>query len=368
MTHTGPRRLFVAATSQNDGKTSCSLGFVKGFDGLASATGFMKPVGQRYITAENQQVDEDAWLIKQACNMQCPVKLMNPIAIPQYFTRQYLEDPEGMHPQLVEAIQCSFAELSAGKDLMIIEGTGHAGVGSVFDLSNARVAKLLGAKVVIVTRGGIGQPVDEVAVNLSLFEKENVEVIGAIANKVLPAKLEQTRYYLSRAMERLGIPLLGVIPYTPRLAWPTVQQVVDGLHAQVLNGHDRLANPIANMIIGAMTPHNALTYVQDKTLLIVPGDRDDIVLAALTMDLLRKDIQLAGILFTGGLQPQPQTMDMVCRTDIPVLQIETRTFEAATLIHEISVKITVADEEKIKLAAKNLRDNVDLGSLWHALM
>jgi len=362
------RRLFVAATNQNDGKTSCSLGFVKGFEGLASSVGFIKPVGQRYITAEDQQVDEDAWLIKQACKMQCPVKLMNPIVIPQYFTRQYLEDPEGTHPQLVEAIQCSFAELSAGKDLMVIEGTGHAGVGSVFDLSNARVAKLLEAKVVIVTLGGIGQPVDEVAVNLSLFEKENVKVIGVIANKVLPAKLEQTKYYLSRAMERLGLPLLGVIPYTPRLAWPTVQQVVDGLHAQVLNGHDRLANPIAHMIIGAMTPHNALTYLVDQTLLIVPGDRDDIVLAALTMDLLRKDIKLSGILFTGGLQPQPQTMDMVCRTDIPVMMVETRTYEATTLIHDISVKITISDEEKIKLAVNNLRENVDLEDLWQALL
>jgi len=367
MKSNGLRRLFVAATNQNDGKTSCSLGFVKGFEGLASSIGFIKPVGQRYVTAENQQVDEDAWLIKQACKMDCPVKLMNPVVVPQYFTRQYLEDPDGTHPQLVEAIECSFAELSAGKDLMVIEGTGHAGVGSVFDLSNARVAKLLGAKVVIVTRGGIGQPVDEVAVNLSLFEKENVEVIGAIANKVLPSKLEQTKYYLSRAMERLGIPLLGVIPYTPRLSWPTVQQVVDGLHAQILNGADRLANPIAHMIIGAMTPHNALTYVQDKTLLIVPGDRDDIVLAALTMDLLRKDIKLAGVLFTGGLQPQPQTMDMVCRTDIPVAIVDTRTFEAAALIHDISVKITVSDDEKIKLATKNVRDNIDLGNLWHAL-
>jgi len=368
MKSNNPRRLFVAATRQNDGKTSCSLGFVKGFEGLASSIGFIKPVGQRYITAEDQQVDEDAWLIKQACHMDTPLKLMNPIVIPQYFTRQYLEDPENMHPKLVESIQCAYDELSAGKDLMVIEGTGHAGVGSVFDLSNARVAKQLDAKVVIVTLGGIGQPVDEVAMNLSLFEKENVKVIGVIANKVLPQKLEQTKYYLSRALDRLGLPLLGVIPNTPRLAWPTVGQIVDSLRAQVLNGQDRLANPIANIIIGAMTPHNALTYVQDKTMLIVPGDRDDIVLAALTMDLLRRDIKLAGIILTGGLQPQPQTMDMVCRTDIPVLAIESRTYETTTLIHDISVKIRVTDEEKIKLAVANLREHVELDELWHALL
>jgi len=165
------RRLFVSATKQNDGKTSCSLGLVKGFENLASV-GFIKPVGQRYVTHEDVQVDEDAVLVYQACKLSCSLKQMNPVVIPQYFTRQYLEDPDSIHPRLVESIETSFAEISKDKDLMVIEGTGHAGVGSVFDLSNARVAKLLGAKAVIVTLGGIGQPIDEVTVNLSLFEKE----------------------------------------------------------------------------------------------------------------------------------------------------------------------------------------------------
>ncbi len=96
-------------------------------------------------------------------------------------------------PGLVDEIQQSFARIAAGNDLIVIEGTGHAGVGSVFDLSNAHVARMLHAKVVIVTLGGIGHPVDEVALNRCLFEREGVEVIGVIANKVLPAKLEQNR-------------------------------------------------------------------------------------------------------------------------------------------------------------------------------
>jgi BioD-like phosphotransacetylase family protein len=69
------------------------------------------------------------------------------------------------------------------------------------------------------------------------------------------------------------------------------------MEAEVINGTDRLANPIASVIIGAMTPHNAISYIQDKALLIVPGDRDDVVLAAISVELTRTDVKLAGILF-----------------------------------------------------------------------
>ena len=48
------------------------------------------------------------------------------------------------------------ARVAAGKNVVLIEGTGHAGVGACFDMSNARVAELLEAKVVIITEGGIG--------------------------------------------------------------------------------------------------------------------------------------------------------------------------------------------------------------------
>ncbi len=173
---------------------------------------------------------------------------------------------------------------------------------------------LLNAKVVIVTLGGIGHPVDEVALNRCLFEREGVEVIGVIANKVLPDKLEQTQYYLRKALDRMGLPLLGAIPYVPRLTWPTVRQVADSLHATVIHGEDQLDNVIALVVIGAMTSHNALTFIRDRSLLVVPGDRDDLVLAAASLDSLREDINLAGILFTGGILPQPQTIDLLQRT------------------------------------------------------
>jgi BioD-like phosphotransacetylase family protein len=361
------RRLFVAATSQNDGKTTCTLGLLNSFCERASSVGFIKPVGQRFVTVEGQQIDEDTVLVQSVCALACPLKDMSPVAIARDFTRKFIDEPGTMLPRLEAAIRASFAVAAKDNDLVVIEGTGHAGVGSVFDLSNARVAHLLNAKAVIVTLGGIGRPVDEIALNQTLFEKEGVTVVGVIANKVRPDRVEQTREYLGKAFARRGLPLLGVIPFVPRLTWPTMDQVAETLEAKVLNGRAFLANEIADIVVGAMTPHNAVKYITDKALLIVPGDRDDVVLAALTTDLLCKDIQLSGILLTGGLQLAVQTRELVMRTHVPVLAVDAPTYEATAAIHDLTAKIRDTDEEKIRLANVLVREHVDLDTLWQAL-
>jgi len=361
------RRLFVAATSQDDGKTTCSLGLLKAFCDRAESVGFIKPVGQRYVTVNGQQIDEDTVLVQSVCGLACPLKDMNPVVIERDFTRRFLDNPERILPHLESAIRASFAVAAKDNDLVLIEGTGHAGVGSVFDLSNARVARLLNAPVVIVTLGGIGRPVDEVALNRTLFEKENVPVLGVIANKVRPDRVEQTRDYLTKAFARKGMALLGTIPFVPRLTWPTVEQVAQALEAKVLNGRHFLSNQVAEIVVGAMTPQNAIKYIKDKTLLIVPGDRDDVILAAMTTDLLRKDIDLSGIIITGGLQLAVQTRELIMRTHIPVLAVESPTYEATAAIHDITVKIRGTDEEKIRLAAALVRAHVNLDALWQAL-
>jgi len=119
---------------------------------------------------------------------------------------------------LVKKIQKAFDRVAWEKDFVLCEGSGHAGVGSVFDLSNARVAKLMGAKVVIVTQGGIGKPIDEVCLSQALFEREGVEVMGVILNKVHPDRIEYIREFARRGLKRKGLQLFGVMPHQPILA------------------------------------------------------------------------------------------------------------------------------------------------------
>ena len=103
------KRLFIAATSQNDGKTTCALGLLKAFGDLAGAIGFIKPVGQRCVTVDDQQIDEDTVLIQKACGLACSLKCMSPVAVGRAFTRKFLDDPGGTRQRLEDAIKESYA-------------------------------------------------------------------------------------------------------------------------------------------------------------------------------------------------------------------------------------------------------------------
>ena len=154
---------------------------------------------------------------------------------------------------------------------MLCEGTGHAGVGSVFDLSNAAVAKLLNAKVVIVTRGGIGQPIDETVLNHALFKQEGAQVIGVIINKVLPEKLDYITEFAQRGLKRKGLELLGVVPYQPMLSRPTLGAIADELKAEIVAGKPPLTQIVSRVVVGAMGAARARDLLKPGVLLIVPA-------------------------------------------------------------------------------------------------
>ncbi len=114
------KRVYISATYQNDGKTSCSIGLLQGLREYASEIGFIKPVGQRYVVVGDDQIDEDVVLISRSCNVAGALKDMNPVAVPKYFTREYLDAPEKHHPELVSAIDESFARIAENRDCILI--------------------------------------------------------------------------------------------------------------------------------------------------------------------------------------------------------------------------------------------------------
>ena len=59
------RHVYLAATGQNRGKTTVSLGVLDGFRRRGLSTGFMKPVGQRTVIEDGVPADEDAVLMQQ---------------------------------------------------------------------------------------------------------------------------------------------------------------------------------------------------------------------------------------------------------------------------------------------------------------
>lgn len=339
-------RIFIAATRQNDGKTTTSLGLLAALRQFYPRVGYIKPVGQRFVEIEEQKIDEDTVLMDRVYRLNCPLVDMSPIAVEPDFTRKYLDG--GKAEVLEKRIQKAFDRVAWEKDFVLCEGSGHAGVGSVFDLSNARVASLLAAKVVIITQGGIGKPIDEVTLSQALFEKEGVEVIGVILNKLTPEKIDYITDFARRGLRRKGLELLGVLPHQPILSRPTMDAIRDELRAELLNGDERILNRVDEVVVGAMGVQNVMKHLRAGVLLITPGDREDIILAAAAV-ACRGGQPMAGIVLTGNLRPGDSALAVIRSMPHPVLLAKDDSYEVASTVHDMIVKTRPADTEKIEL-------------------
>lgn len=356
-------KLYVSATRQNDGKTIVSLGLLGALKRKFDRVGYIKPVGQQYVVIDGHKIDKDAVLMKNIYDLEDNLSDMSPIAVPSGFTERYIL--YGKKEPLRRKVKKSFVRISKDKDFVLIEGTGHAGVGSVFDMSNSQVAKMLKTKVIIVSCGGIGKPIDEIMLNKARFDQAGVTVIGAIINKVRRDKYEKVNKLVRRGLMRQKIETLGVIPFDPVLSNPTLAQLLEDINGKLLCGEKGLSNTVSEFIIGAMPPHEALNYLGRKTLLITPGNRDDLILTAMSGETsgLAKTFGVAGIILTCGIMPHKNIFRLIKKTNIPMILVKDDTFAAATRISNLIVKIRVTDNEKIKESNNLIGKYVDIDKI-----
>ena len=361
------KKVYIAATRQNDGKTIVSLGLFSALKDKLQRVGYIKPVGQQYQEIKEHRIDKDAILMHDAYNLTDAYENMSPIAVPKGFTENYIL--RGNRSDLEQKIKKAYGEICRDKELVLIEGTGHAGVGSVFDLGNADVAKMLGAKVLIVSCGGVGHPIDEVMLNQAKFNELGVEVIGVITNKIFPEKYEKINELVRKGFKRKGLEVFGVIPYQQVLSSPTLEQLLEDMHGKLISGEAGLQNMVHKIVIGAMEPHEALDYFGEGTLLITPGSREDLILAALSgsADNETAAYSVSGIVLTGKTIPHKTITKLVKKSDIPVIIVEEDTFTVASYIHDLIVKIRPTDTEKIRATESLVKQYVDIDRLLNSL-
>jgi BioD-like phosphotransacetylase family protein len=377
------RHVYLAATGQNRGKTTVSLGVMDGFRRRGLTTGFIKPVGQRTVEVDGTPADEDAVLMRSVFDLPEPLALMSPVHIPRGFTRAYIEGR--VVDDLAARIERAHRALATDRDIVLIEGTGHAGVGAVVGLSNAVVAGLLGAPAIIVSEGGVGRPIDEIVLNAALFERHGVAVAGAIVNKVdLQAQpgIERT---LQRGLALHGIALLGVLPYRPILSNPSLAMVFEGVGGELVHPGPDMDRVIGEIAVGAMEPDHMLQRVGPKTLVIVPGDREDVILALTTAHLAgpisddgvearpagaRDPAGLAGaaigLVLTGGYRPRAAVLDAIRAADLFAVLVPEDTYIVASEVHDLLVKTHVSDREKIEEIKELVWDHLEIDHVLEA--
>jgi BioD-like phosphotransacetylase family protein len=381
------RQVYLAATGMNRGKTTFALGLYAALADRGLDVGFIKPVGQRYDIVDGIPADEDAILLRAVFGVGDPLDAMSPVHIPRGFTKAFIAGD--VVEDLPTRIMNAYRRVIANRDVMLIEGTGHAGVGSVIGLSNADVAKMLGAPALIVSEAGVGRPIDEIVLNRALFARHGVEVIGAVINKVDAEAQPSLPDTLRRGLARHGIELLGTLPYRPLLSNPTLSMLLEQVSGELLAEGSDMDRPIEHVAIGAMQPRHLLERIGPGSLLIVPGDREDVIQATIAanrtqralqrepglFDRLRnrsrfgrvpndpRSLELAGIVFTGGYRPRPHDLEALRQAKVFAYLVESETYQAASEIHDLLVKTHPADTAKIAEIRRLVAENVDVGLL-----
>jgi BioD-like phosphotransacetylase family protein len=381
------RQLYLAATGQNRGKTTAALGLLDGFIDRGLRTGFLKPVGQRTVIEDGVPADEDAVLVRTVFGLPESYATMSPVHIPRGFTKSYIagEVVEDL-PALIRDAHSAFR----GHDMLLIEGTGHAGVGAVIGLSNAFVASMLGAPAIIISEGGVGRPIDEIVLNAALFASYGVEVAGAIVNKVDLGSQPGIAAVLERGLARHGIPLLGLLPVRPILSNPTLGMILDGVHGETIHPGPDLDQVIDGVAIGAMEPGHMLERVGPGTLVIVPGDREDVILTVTTAHLAPR-VRLVnateaariaaiaaeatneraasvdghegaaiGLVLTGGYRPREAVLRAIRQADLFATIVPEDTYSVASEVHDLLVKTHAADREKVELIKALVAEHLDV--------
>jgi BioD-like phosphotransacetylase family protein len=359
-----PPRLFIAATRQDDGKTTASLGLLMHALQQTPCVGFMKPVGQRYVQLDDgTKVDKDVWLIRSCFPLHDAPALMSPVTVPREFTRAYIDhrDPD----TLAQQVRTAFVRVAQDKKFVLLEGTGHAGVGAVFDLSNARVAQLLESPVLLVAGGGIGKPVDEILLNVALFRAHDVPIAGVLLNKVAPGKLDEVSDYARRALAWHGIRVVGVVPYMPLLSQPTVREIAALIEGVFLSGDECAARLIAEVVLITHYSAEVARRIAPQTLLVTNGEQSDLLVACASEDAHNQSLRsnVAGIVLTDGVEPKPHIIKMLRQAQVPVVLSDMPAFQATSRISTMAAKIQPDNPEKRAMIAALFQRHVDMAAL-----
>ena len=151
------------------------------------------------------------------------------------------------------------------------------------------------------------------------------------------------------------------------LSSPTLDLIREELGAELLNASGRIHNLVEDVVVGAMAVHNAMTFFKSGVLLITPGDREDIILAAATNQVGKGKDGLAGIVIAGDPKPNSNVLKVIRDMPFPVLLTTQSSYQVASKVHDVIVKTRATDTAKIALIRDLIAENVDVKKILNAI-
>ncbi len=361
--------LYISTTESGSGKALVALGTIELILRKATKVSFFRPVIQTTQTESKSENlvadrDEDIELILQHFNL------------PQTYEESFglrsdlLNDLLGQHQldRVLSIIIEKFQVLASRSDFILCEGSDYLGEGSAFEFNvNQEIAKNLGCPILVLGNAdgrSVADALRPVQIAVDTYRKHNCQIAGVLLNKAVPERVDTLTAALSNCYGDTGC-VLAVIPFDRQLIAPRVQDIARQLQAEVLYGRDLLGRLPAHFLVAAMQMQNALNWLQDDSLIITPGDRGDIIVGMLQAHQSTNYPNLAGILLSTGLKPEPSIARLIegLPQTLPILSVKTDTYTTVSQIREVRSTFKSDDYEKIDLSIRTFERHVDLAQL-----
>ena len=367
--------IYVTSTHRGSGKTTVSLGLVALLERTLGRVAFFKPITQ----AVGHGIATDARLLKEALGL--PFELEEMEVVTSHEVSRAVAD--GTFDAVLDRILDAYEAIRAKADFVVVEGTDYEGAMASFEFNiNADLSKNLGAPVVLVadaenafetTRSGkVRDPraFDTMIKNIRLvvenLEEKNCEHLGLVLNRANPAAIADIRSIAAEPLAEMGIRILGALPRTDMLERPTLHEIAVAIDAAIIAGQDRLDVVAQDVIVAAMSLEHVLERLQRGSLVLVPGDRDDLLVGLAAAYESPSVPTPAGIVLTGGLEIHENVKRLfldLTRRRMPVLAVPLNTYEAAVRVSAVKARLDPSQRTRIEIVKGLVEESIDVSPL-----
>lgn len=349
------RSIYVTSPEGHTGKSSIALGLVDLLAGQVRRVGVFRPI--------MRAGEGDDTVLKL---------LLGHEAIDQTYAECVGVTYDDVHADpdaALNEIISRYRQTAANFDVMVIVGSDYTDVAGPTELAyNARIAANLGSVVVLVTsawqRNGVEvrQVLDSA---ISELHAAHAPVIAAVANRAVPELIDEVR----EAVADLAIPA-WVLPDVPLLSAPSVRQLMEAVDGELIGGDPELLDREAeDVIVGGMTMDHIVDRLTEGSVVIVPGDRSEAVLAVVAAHAAESYPSLAALILNGGYLPSKQISNLIdgLGQRLPMIATHHGTFETSRKVVETRGLLSTGSQRKIDLARSLFEAGVDGARLREAI-
>lgn len=358
------RRLLVVPALHGAGSSTVCLGLVHALDADGVDVGFAKPLAQ---PRKASYPDISADLIRLVTPLQppCPVD--------QATVRRLVAAD-----QMAELMELGLEQVDAtvnAHDVVVVEGLApNKELPGAAAVNMALVTTLDAEVVIVVSAQGPPAEVAETAsaIAADYRDEETSRVAGVILNRMpLPfpnahpaGAWAQVRGQYVDAIEGHGLRVLGLVTDQPAMTHPRVRDVVDQLDITVLRAGE-MERRVEGVVVAAQGLPGVLPKLGEGHLVVVPGDRSEVVLASALKSM--NGTRLAGLLLSAGVAPDARVMEQcepAATAGLPILISGDSTFDLATKLGELNPDIPVDDTPRAQVVMEHIAGGLD--QMWLA--